>query len=76
MLKVYKLVKNLGWGAIPPLKLRESLLNDAKFTQNYLVLTISSCLIATPGLLINTLIVVSKSIGLALTGEKNRRKSW
>ncbi|MGB3191497.1 MAG: DUF389 domain-containing protein, partial [Limnoraphis sp.] len=40
------------------LKLRESLLNDAKFTQNYLVLTISSCLIATLGLLINSAAVI------------------
>jgi uncharacterized hydrophobic protein (TIGR00271 family) len=58
MLKVYKLIKDFGLEAIPLLKLRESLLNDAKFTQNYLVLTISSCLIATLGLLINSAAVI------------------
>ncbi|EAW34998.1 DUF389 domain-containing protein [Lyngbya sp. PCC 8106] len=58
MLKAYKLIKDFGLEAIPLLKLRESLLNDAKFTQNYLVLTISSCLIATLGLLINSAAVI------------------
>ncbi|MEB3281814.1 MAG: DUF389 domain-containing protein [Lyngbya sp.] len=58
MFKAYKLIKDFGSGSVPLLKLRDSLLTDAQFTQNYLVLTISSCLIATLGLLINSAAVI------------------
>lgn len=58
MQKNWQLFKNLGLDAIPILKLRESLLKDSTLTQNYLVLTFSSCLIATFGLLINSAAVI------------------
>lgn len=58
MLKAYKLIKDFGFEVVPLLKLRESLLRDSKLTQNYLVLTISSCLIATFGLLIDSAAVI------------------
>lgn len=58
MQKVWQLIKEQGLAAIPILKLRESLLQDSKLTQNYLVLLISSCLIATQGLLINSTAVI------------------
>ncbi len=58
MWKIFKQIKDLGLGVIPILKLRESLLRDAKLTQNYLVLTLSSCIIATLGLLINSAAVI------------------
>ncbi len=58
MRKTYKLIQDFGLDALPLLKLRESLLTEAKFTQNYLVLTVSSCLIATMGLLINSAAVI------------------
>ncbi len=56
--RTWQLLKNFGFDAIPILKLRESLLQDSKCDQNYLVLIISSCLIATLGLLINSAAVI------------------
>lgn len=60
MRKNYKLIQDVdyAWESVPFMKLRESLLTDAKLTQNYFVLTISSCLIATLGLLINSAAVI------------------
>lgn len=58
MQTTWKLIKNLGLGVVPFLKLRESLLTDSRLSQNYLVLTVSSCLIATLGLLINSAAVI------------------
>lgn len=56
--RTWQLLKNFGFDAIPILKLRESLLQDSECDQNYLVLIISSCLIATLGLLINSAAVI------------------
>lgn len=58
MSKTWQLFRSFGLGAIPILKLRESLLQDAELNQNYLVLIVSSCLIATFGLLINSTAVI------------------
>ncbi len=58
MQSTWKLIQNLGLGVVPILKLRESLLTDSRASQNYLVLTVSSCLIATLGLLINSAAVI------------------
>ena len=58
MQKTWQLFKDFGLEAIPILKVRESLLQDSQLTQNYLVLIISSCLIATLGLLINSTAVI------------------
>ncbi|MEB3230378.1 MAG: DUF389 domain-containing protein, partial [Leptolyngbyaceae bacterium] len=43
---------------VPIMKLRGSLLEDSKFSLNFLVLLISSCLIATFGLMINSMAVI------------------
>ncbi len=53
-----KLFKIFGLGAIPIIQLRESLIKDSKLTQSYLVLIVSSCLIATFGLVINSSAVI------------------
>ncbi|MGB3405642.1 MAG: DUF389 domain-containing protein [Microcoleaceae cyanobacterium] len=58
MQATWKFIQNLGLGVVPFLKLRESLLIDSRLSQNYLVLTVSSCLIATLGLLINSAAVI------------------
>ncbi|MGD2181626.1 DUF389 domain-containing protein [Lusitaniella coriacea] len=58
MQRVWQLVRNQGLGAIPILKLRESLLQDSKLTQSFLVLIVSSCLIATLGLIVNSAAVI------------------
>ncbi|MGB7521544.1 MAG: hypothetical protein WA896_18100, partial [Spirulinaceae cyanobacterium] len=58
MQQKWQLVKNLGLGAIPILQLQDSLIKDSKPTKNYVVLIISSCLIATFGLLINSAAVI------------------
>ena len=58
MQRTWKLFKTFGLGAIPILQLRESLVKDSKLTQNYLVLIISSCLIASLGLLIDSAAVI------------------
>jgi uncharacterized hydrophobic protein (TIGR00271 family) len=58
MQRSWQLFKNLGLGAIPILKLRESLWQDTQLTQNYLILILSSCLIATFGLMINSTAVI------------------
>lgn len=58
MRRTWQLFKSFGLGALPILKLRESLLKESRLTQNYLVLTISSCLIATFGLLIDSAAVI------------------
>ncbi|MDJ0725228.1 MAG: DUF389 domain-containing protein [Prochloraceae cyanobacterium] len=54
----WKLFKNFGLGAIPIIQLRESLIEECQLNQNYLVLTVSSCLIATFGLIINSAAVI------------------
>ncbi len=54
----WKLLKNFGLGAIPIIQLRESLIEESQLNQNYLVLIISSCLIATFGLIINSSAVI------------------
>ncbi|NJL03147.1 MAG: DUF389 domain-containing protein [Spirulinaceae cyanobacterium SM2_1_0] len=58
MQRLWSLLTHEGLGAIPILKLRQSLLQDAQLSQQYLVLTASSCLISTLGLLINSTAVV------------------
>ena len=58
MQRTWKLFKKFGIGAIPIFQLRESLIKDSQLTQNYLVLIISSCLIATLGLLIDSAAVI------------------
>ena len=54
MRRNWELFRNFGLEAIPIVKIRESLLKDSKLDQNYLILILSSCLIATFGLLINS----------------------
>ncbi|MCA1991720.1 MAG: DUF389 domain-containing protein [Coleofasciculus sp. S288] len=56
--KTWRLFRNAGLRAIPILQLRESLLQDSKLTLNYIVLIVSSCLIATFGLLVNSAAVI------------------
>ncbi|WP_204104589.1 MULTISPECIES: DUF389 domain-containing protein [Spirulina sp. CCY15215] len=58
MQKIWQTIKKNGLGAIPILKLRQSLLEESKLTQHYLVLIVASCLIATLGLLINSTAVI------------------
>lgn len=58
MRRNWKLLRNFGLEAIPILKIRESLVKDSKLDQNYLILILSSCLIATFGLLINSAAVI------------------
>ena len=58
MRRNWELLRNFGLEAIPIVKIRESLLKDAKLDQNYLILILSSCLIATFGLLINSAAVI------------------
>ena len=58
MRQAWKLFKIFGLGAIPIIQLRESLIQESKLTQSYLVLIVSSCLIATFGLVINSSAVI------------------
>ena len=58
MRRNWELFRNFGLEAIPIVKIRESLLKDSKLDQNYLILILSSCLIATFGLLINSAAVI------------------
>ena len=58
MRRTWKLFKIFGLGAIPILQLRESLIKDSQTTQSYLVLIVSSCLIATFGLVVNSSAVI------------------
>ncbi|MDJ0729749.1 MAG: TIGR00341 family protein [Crocosphaera sp.] len=58
MKRSWQIVQKLGLGAIPILKLRESLIQESNLTQNYLVLTLGSCLLATFGLIINSAAVI------------------
>jgi len=58
MHRLWQTITRQGLGAIPILKLRQSLLRDAQLDQPYLVLTASSCLLASFGLLINSTAVV------------------
>ena len=58
MRRNWELLRNFGLEAIPILKIRESLVKDSKLDQNYLILILSSCLIATFGLLINSAAVI------------------
>ncbi len=54
----WQMIKKLGLGSIPILKLRESLLEESQLTQNYLVLSLGSCLLSTFGLIINSAAVI------------------
>lgn len=56
--QIWQTIKQKGLGAIPILKLRQALLEESQFTQQYLVLTIASCAIATLGLLIDSTAVI------------------
>ncbi|MGB7439650.1 MAG: DUF389 domain-containing protein [Coleofasciculaceae cyanobacterium] len=56
--KTWQLFRNFGLDAIPIMRLRESLLQDSQLTLNFLVLIVSSCLIATFGLLLNSAAVI------------------
>ena len=58
MRRKWELLRNFGLEAIPILKIRESLVTDSKLDQNYVILILSSCLIATFGLLINSAAVI------------------
>jgi len=58
MNRFLKLLIRSGLGAISILKLRDSLCKDSRLTQNYLVLTLSSCAIATLGLVIDSSAVI------------------
>ncbi len=58
MQRTWKIITRLGLGAIPILKLRESLIEESKLTPNYLVLTLGSCLLSTFGLIINSVAVI------------------
>ncbi len=58
MRRNWELLRNFGLEAIPILKIRESLVKDSKLDQNYVILILSSCLIATFGLLINSAAVI------------------
>lgn len=58
MQKKLQLFRNSGLKAIPILMMRESLIDDSELSLNYIVLIISSCLIATFGLLINSAAVI------------------
>lgn len=56
--QIWQTIKQKGLGAIPILKLRQALLEESQFTQQYLILTIASCAIATLGLLIDSTAVI------------------
>jgi uncharacterized hydrophobic protein (TIGR00271 family) len=56
--KTWRLFRNVGLKAIPILQVRESLLKESRPTLNYLVLIVSSCLIATFGLIVNSAAVI------------------
>lgn len=56
--QTWQLFKDVGLKALPIIQLRESLLKDSKLTLNYLVLIVSSCLIASFGLLLNSAAVI------------------
>lgn len=56
--KTWRLFRDFGLEAIPIMRLRESLLQDSQLNLNYLVLIVSSCLIATFGLLLNSTAVI------------------
>ena len=58
MRRNWQLLRNFGLEAIPIFKIRESLVKDSQLDQNYLILILSSCLIATFGLLINSAAVI------------------
>ncbi|MEA5533198.1 TIGR00341 family protein [Crocosphaera sp. XPORK-15E] len=58
MKRSWEIIKKMGLGAIPILQLRESLFQESKLTQNYLILSLGSCLIATLGLIINSAAVI------------------
>ena len=58
MRRNWQLLRNFGLEAIPILKIRESLVKDSQLDQNYFILILSSCLIATFGLLINSAAVI------------------
>ncbi len=58
MQKNWEFVRKFKLGVMPILKLRKSLMDDSKLTQNYLVLSVSSCLLASFGLLINSAAVI------------------
>ncbi len=56
--KTLNLVRNFGLKAIPIMMVRNSLFEESELTLNFLVLIISSCLIATFGLVLNSAAVI------------------
>ncbi|MEM8779151.1 MAG: DUF389 domain-containing protein [Cyanobacteria bacterium P01_G01_bin.49] len=58
MKRSWEIVRQLGLGAIPILKLRESLFSESQLAQPYLILSFGSCLLATFGLIINSAAVI------------------
>lgn len=58
MAKTWQLLTNLGLKAIPILMIRESLIDESSLSLNYIVLIVSSCLIATFGLLTDSAAVI------------------
>lgn len=58
MKRSWQFINNLGLGALPVLKLRQSLMQESQLSQNYLILTIGSCLLATFGLLIDSTSII------------------
>ncbi|MBZ8180482.1 MAG: DUF389 domain-containing protein [Oscillatoria sp. PMC 1051.18] len=58
MQNLWHSVTNYWVKVIPILKLRESLVKDSQLTLNYIVLIVSSCLIATFGLILNSTAVI------------------
>lgn len=58
MEKSWQIIKNLGLGAIPILKLRESLMKESLLNKNYFILSLGSCLLSTFGLIINSAAVI------------------
>ncbi|WP_293093767.1 DUF389 domain-containing protein [Moorena sp. SIO3I6] len=56
--KTLNLFRNFGLKAIPIMMVRNSLVEESELTLNFLVLIISSCLIATFGLVLNSAAVI------------------
>jgi len=54
MPNIVETVRHFGLKAIPVLKVRGELLQESQLSLNFIVLTLSSCLIATCGLLVNS----------------------
>ena len=58
MQRIWQTFKNFGIKAIPVLQMRESLVKESELDLNFIVLIVSSCLIATFGLLVNSAAVI------------------